>query len=678
MSSDRDHYEAYYAEKLWRLLPAVYRAEDTDRFDRPGPLRELVDRLGAQAAVVRRSIDRLWEDQSIETCDAWAIAYIADLLATRLVAFMDERGRRLDVARTIAYRRRKGTVGLLEELAADVTGWDARVVEFFRRLGRTRHLFDPPVGDDRGQLVAEGLIGPRTGTPAGGLADLRHAHGALQTQTAFDEFAHTADVRRGVGRTGWHNVPRLGVFLWRLRGFGVGPVTPVPVLGHPGHFTFDPTGRGVPLFARGRQGGADPFGAWVSPAEWQLPGPISRPIWDDTDARHGLYPDSLAVSHQTMAGDNLLAASDLVICPEQGRFRLADPAPAGPLHASYHYGFFSEIGAGPYDRRGLRPPGMPDVPPVRSYQAGEPLTGLPVAGTAEIGDSLTYEGAADVTGIAWLALRAGEGKRPLIRLSAPWAFSGLYFESELDLEGLFISGDDIVVRGMFSAVTLRGCTLDPGTAAPPGAPGPLARAVDGRDLVPCRLRIEGYVRRLVLERCVAGPIRVGAGGRVDALTITDSIVQAIDAGPALGLDETDATLSRCTVLGDVGVHRIDASESILAGAATVVDAQRGCVRFSAWVRGSVLPRQFESVRIAPGARLFAATDFGRPDYALLLPGADAAVGEPADGTILEGAEDGSEMGAFAREKAAIKRRGLLLKLEEFLPVGLIPVVIEVT
>src|SRR3954468_10637360 len=140
-----DRYAEYYASKLWKLIPAVYRSLDSEPAE-PGPLAEIVNRIGAQAAVLRRSIDRLWQDQSIETCDDWVIAYIGDLLATNLVASLDARGQRLDVAKTIYYRRRKGTVAILEELASDITGWDAKVVEFFRRLGRTRHNFDPTIG----------------------------------------------------------------------------------------------------------------------------------------------------------------------------------------------------------------------------------------------------------------------------------------------------------------------------------------------------------------------------------------------------------------------------------------------------------------------------------------------------------------------------------------------------
>jgi len=46
--------------------------------------------------------------------------------------------------------------------------------------------------------------------------------------------------------------------------------------------------------------------------------------------------------------------------------------------------------------------------------------------------------------------------------------------------------------------------------------------------------------------------------------------------------------------------------------------------------------------------------------------------------ISAGAEDGSEMGAFARDKNPIKERGLLIKYQEFMPAGLVPVIVYVT
>src|SRR5579863_8229016 len=99
MSEVDDGYDGYYAERLWQLLPAVYRTSDTDSFVTPGPLRELLNRIGAQVAVVRRSIDQLWADQSIEACDDWVISYLGELVGTNLVAQLDARAQRLDVAK---------------------------------------------------------------------------------------------------------------------------------------------------------------------------------------------------------------------------------------------------------------------------------------------------------------------------------------------------------------------------------------------------------------------------------------------------------------------------------------------------------------------------------------------------------------------------------------------------
>jgi hypothetical protein len=90
------------------------------------------------------------------------------------------------------------------------------------------------------------------------------------------------------------------------------------------------------------------------------------------------------------------------------------------------------------------------------------------------------------------------------------------------------------------------------------------------------------------------------------------------------------------------------------------------------------------VAVTQGAALFASTDFGRPDYCQLPGTVDAAIlpptgpPPPAPPTIAAGAEDGSEMGAFAREKNPIKERGLLIKYQEFMPAGLVPVLIYVT
>ncbi len=830
---DSDNYQAYYQDKLWKLLPAVYRTLDTDSFSTPGPLREMVNRVGAQAAVVRRAIDRLWEDQSIETCDDWVIPYIADLLATNLVASLDARGQRLDVANTIYYRRRKGTLAILEEIAADITGWDAHVVEFFRRLGRTRHNFDPPLtvaagtADPAGTLsleLDEQLLGFWTNTGAGGWADLRNVYGAAKAHTAYDEYFHTADFRLGVDRVGWHNIPRLGVFLWRLISFPAGqttvdPSTPVPMTACPGQYSFDPTGRQVPLFAAATRTESASYGDnWVSPQEWQLPGPIAAALMQaalNDPQTIPLYaalaadgvtviPNSMGVFTESASGYSLIDVSHFLdpatgrstIFPELGRFSVANP-PAGPFFVTYHYGFASTIGAGQYDRRlpGVAQPVLPA--PSTTIEGGNPVAVLTPTGTTTIDDSLTYTNVADVSGIQNVALQAAAQKRPVFRMpftsgAGTWTFSGAA-GSTLVIAGLLISGGDIVLSGQFASVTFSCCTLDPGNA---GDGAVFAQSVDQRDLRPCRLWIEGEIGQLNFDRSITGPVRTRNGGNVETLSANDSILQGIrtsaygvltadDVGdpvdlalnlrasaalavflrgslssagqsalaawngssplsaalladlvaalntalggpsiyqaarfadidlspatqtllasnpseaqlvqlnrmlleeaypvalaqPALALAAGEADLSRCTVLGRLFVHRLQASECILDEFGVVDDSQHGCVRFTAWAQGSVLPRQYESVRISDRSPIFTSRQFAQPGYSQLAASADAAILGPAGSTILAGAQNGSEMGAFARDNNPIKDRSLLIKYQEYMPLGLVPVLVHVT
>jgi hypothetical protein len=807
----QDAYEARYADKLWSLVPAVYRAADSETIDGDGPLRELLNRIGASMAVVRRSIDRLWEDQSIETCDSWVIPYIAQLLATNLIPAMDPRGQRLDVANTIYYRRRKGTVALLEQLGHDVTGYETRVIEFFRRLARSRHNLDPPIGrpasapDPTAALTLqrlEQLTGLLTGTPAGGWADLRVPLGAALTGTAFDEYAHRLDVRYGRGALGWYGIPKVGFFLWRTVALRVDRATPVPVTGCAGHFAFDPTGRQIPLFTAAARGPNDYGESWLPVPVWQLPMPLTDALWKAVTAPAGptRYPDPNAI---TLWGASLSASAtdsgavmpvDLVqVWPEVGRLQLLPGAPA-EVEVGYHYGLFSAIGAGPYDRRqpGVQPP--VDPPPITSIP-GKSGTTLPQAiaalgdaGTIVITDGLTRTAVADPpVGIQNVTIRASDEGRAVIRPAAgtEWVFTG--DNGTLRLEALLISGADLVLRGPFTDVVLSCCTLDPGTSGSLRSPPTIWDvSVDGRDLSPVTVWVEGTVRSLTVDRCITGPIRTRAAGVIETLTVSNSVVQGLPSvapgslthlrdadalrnalthprdalstwlagqigetainspdpravitalqtvidGPliytgdrfadrlllastraaatatptptgaalqalnrellaeayplaladaAIATDAGVVELTRCTVLGNAYLHRLQCSESILDDVATVQNAQDGCVRFSAWATDSDLPRRYESVQISPGAPIMVSRRFGEWGYAQLDDGADSAIIDGNTGvtpSLLTGSHDGSEMGAFCRDNAAVKDRSLLIKLQEYLPVGLSPVLIH--
>jgi hypothetical protein len=714
MTSDR--YVEYYDAKLWQMLPAIYRALDsvareTTDPPEPGPLREMVRRVAVQAAVLRRSVDRLWEDQSIETCDDWIIPYIGDLVATQLVACLDPAGKRRDVAKTIYYRRRKGTVGLLEELASDIASRDARLVEFFRRLSRTRHNFDPPIArldagaDGAAAIVVEGLIGASTATPMGGYADLRNVYGASRAGSAFDEYFYTADFRRGRQSVGWHNIPKAGVFIWWLKTFALPPSTPVQYKQCPKPvYTFDPTGREVPLFSATRRA-SDAFGEhWVSPKEWELPGPIDQTLFDREHAN--LYPDPLPADPSepfalaVKDGGTPVALSAVAIAPADGRFYLPGGA-TGTLTVTYNYAFGSEIGAGPYDQRRGAP--LPKQPaPVKSVTGGGAIAAADIAaidpqGTLLFTDSLTYKlpgNLGGAGGIADVLIQGDNGQRPVIRALAnarpQWTIKGAP-GAKLTLQGLHLVGADLVLTGEFALVQIRCATLDPGNTGAELTPAAaFATAADGQTLWPTRLFVEAKIADLMIAQSITGPIRTRKGGRIETLRIDDSIVQALPeklgdkALPAIASDSGKTRLSRTTVLGRLAVHRLDASECIIDDVTRAEDAQSGCIRFSAYAAGSVVHQPYESVTVAPLAELFRSRDFGRPHYARLRDTADQAIipgsaGASVAGTsIMAGAEDGSEMGAFCREKTPLKRRGLNQKFAEFMPIGQVPVWIDAT
>jgi len=212
-----DGYVAYYTEKIWNLIPAEYRRADFVA-ENPGVLRAFVEVLASQAAVLRRSGDRLWDDVFIDLCDDWAVPYLGDLVGTRLISALDRRGRRVDVAKTIYYRRRKGTLRVLEELIGDITGWDGTVTESFRSLARMRHGLDP---------APEPLAGRYSRTPPGGWADLRRPFASTLADGPFDEYAHTPDVRRQRGFQGRWNIPKIVFHLFRLTSYRVTGATAV-------------------------------------------------------------------------------------------------------------------------------------------------------------------------------------------------------------------------------------------------------------------------------------------------------------------------------------------------------------------------------------------------------------------------------------------------------------------
>jgi hypothetical protein len=772
-----DGFERYYTEKLWSWIPEVYRDLDgqDDNPDR-GTLRALIELVADQAAVMRRDIDRLWDDQQIALCDDWAVSYIGSLLGTRPVSEQNRRGQRVAVARTLYYRRRKGTLPVLEALIRDIGDLDGAVVEGFRRLGRSRHRLDPEIPS---------LEGPVTRTPPGGTADLRSTRISDIVNGPFDDLAHTADVRRLRGPYGRFNVPKLNFHFYRLQAFEVRLATPVDLAD--GRFTLDPSGREIALFQpRNRPDEGEP---WRPVREWEIPAPLTcrrlnasrfaltpeevpgdltdelaawagftfrteaafRRLLDDrlTPAQRNLvlsdlleaalnegspkfhlWPGAVSLAigdnagaapllrHQALGAD--LSAWGAGVTVEPDRRALVDPArgrvlataaiaPGNALFAQrYHFGLVNPVGAGPFDRSGEL---APDAAVTGTLPAGAVNTdgfftdpgpvdpvALPVSGIHRVPTSKTYVpdlGASQAwADVGPLTLEAADGERPYLRFEPPAGDPVVTITAaagdeppDLVLDGLWLGlrppdltpvalADPtdpcpvvparIVLDGAFRHVVLRHCTVDPG--------GEQAR-VDPLQCLPIpavTLEIRGQVDRLVIDRCITGPIfeatTTGDPCSAREIVVCDSIVQSLDpAVSAISSRIASLDLRRSTVFGTITVNRLYASEALIQGLVRVTDNQNGCFRFSATDAhpDRRLPPQFESHLIESGIpnHAFVSRRFGDPGYAQL------AATAPRE--IMQGAENRSEIGVFNRRILAIRAADLEGKIAEFLPFGLI-------
>ncbi len=425
----------------------------------------------------------------------------------------------------------------------------------------------------------------------------------------------------------------------------------------------------------------------------------------------------------------LLKSDELGIDPELGRFALAvnDPILTAPLpgdapfssHAltvDYVEAFSGRVGARTFDR-GLdtaAPPTIlvsqsgdaaslsaPNIPNNRLVSSLASALAVAVNNDViEIADSATYLAPAEIVFqnpvVKNLTIRAAAGQRPCLSFytaaGAPTT-SSFRIRSPLDsleINGLLISGGPVEIESNVKQFNLLGCTLDPRSANA----GWSLRASDS-DL--------NHQAVYLVCRSITGGLRIGAG--LDRLIVADSIVDqqgsvaigelpfivspppiASIVSPPVSVTSTPTTsnvlqLERVTVLGRIECDVLQASECLLNEPAVVDDQQSGCIRFSRWERGSILPRRFQCVPTEAQARdtppnrrclpaQFNSLRFGRPDYAQL-----GAMRQPE---ILSASESGAEVGAFASELNQIRLANLLVKLREFMPVSLTAVVVAET
>jgi len=650
-----------------------------------GPLASLIAVLAEQLAVLQEDLDQLYDDQFVETCADWAVPYIGDLIGYRALHGVTAKiaSPRAEVAHTIAYRRRKGTVVVLEQLARDVTGWDATAVEFFQRVIVTQYM-----NHRRPHCLAA--------------PDLRQWKPLERLATAFDSIAHTIDVRRIVSGRGRYNIPNVGLFLWRLSAYPLSRSPAVRVDDR--RWRFHPLGIDQPLCTSPAT--EDQITQLATPLN--VPEPISRRVLDahladyytgaDNIGRSlRLYEDSSGtfqpvataairvcnLADQGASWANLPPAGKYVVDPTLGRIALPPGLPAGTrVRVDFHYGFSGDLGGGEYDRAASfdvaeTPPQLLRVPDDHpTIQAA--LTALGGAGVVEITDSGRYEESLSIHAAAnqRVELRAANLQRPTLVLGAELALSG-DAGAEIRLNGLLISGQRLhVAAGAGNALHklhVSHCTLVPGLALAP-------------DCTPVSPNEPSLIAELAdleigIERSILGGLRVAAAAKVGATdsiidaTTTTRVAYAAPDGIAAG---APLTLNACTVIGKVHALTLPlVSNSILLAdfasgdpwTAPIIAARRqeGCVRFSYVPLQARVPRRYQCLPESAKAPELALPRFTSLRYGFAAYGQLAT---SAGARLLTGADDEGQPGAFHFLYQPQRETNLRVRLDEYLRVGL--------
>ncbi len=693
------------ADRLYRLLPAVHRLRDAAQGE---PLKALIAVLAEQVEVLEEDLDQLYDDQFIETCAPWVAPYLGDLIGYRPLHGVAPRvsSPRAEIANTIGYRRRKGTAAMLEQVARDVTGWHACVVEFFQRLATT-------------QNVNHVRRGNRT-------ADLREWEPLERLDTPFDRLAHTVDVRRVAAGRGRYNLPNIGIFLWRLDSFGWTDARPRAL--DERRFWFSPLGVDEPLFTRPAPK-ADRAGLST---RLNVPDPIGRRTlanyandYYGSDRSFLVIVEGAPVPVERLIGCDLSDTPNgswaqhprdrIGIDPVLGRIAFPrDEPPPADVRVNFHHGFSAALGGGEYDRTATIEETFTRA---GVWQVGVSARRAPVAGElfATLQEAIEAwnaqpPGTVGVIAIMYsdtyredLAIVLPDDSRLLI-VAAEWPeaiLSGIGHArvpgnfnavgcrphlrgnvavrgaggrgGHLVLNGLLVEGALDVAAEPLAGLALEHCTLVPGRGF----------SREGYPLAPREpsLVVASPTAVLQIDHSITGGVRLATESEA---TVTASIVDAT-SGCGVAFAAPDGfgpggtlRIEASTVIGKIHTQWLElANNTIFSARLAAHDAwaapllsvrrQSGCVRFSFLPPGARTPRRYQCQprdeedrpRVTPR---FSSLRYGEPGYAQL------SVRSAPE--IFRGADDESEMGAFHDLFEPQRIANIGVRLDEYLRFGL--------
>lgn len=690
---------------LAALLPRWHLLRDAEEGE---PLRALLAVVAEQLDRVRDGVEQGYDDLFVETAAPWVLPYLGDLVGYRtlpgyervLTAGLHEGGRaalaeavapRADVAATVAARRRKGTLHLLEEISEQVAGLPARAVELSRLVAHSQSvkLFRDAAAE-RGRLL-----------------DLRDGSALALAGGPFDTTARTVDIRRANSsrRQGGWTPAGVALFVWRLKAYALTSSPAYCIDRARNLYTFSILGNDSPLVT---EPVPEPSPTHIATVD-NVPAFITRRLLHDRLLDY--YGPGKSFVIRRDGEDKPVPPSDIVVAdlsdwryrpkrgqiavdPELGRIAFgARAAPRQGVWVDYHYASGADMGGGEYER-----PDRVDRPDAAFYRVGpgQPYRQIMDAyrawrhdrraertgpdGIIEITHSGAYQEQLDfdLDPGDRLELRAAEGTRPVMRLldwysNRPDALNiravaddcAPHERPRIVLDGLLVAGRGINVTGPMGAVVVRHTTLVPGWSLEPECE---PHSPDEPSIV-----LERTTACLQVEHSVLGTIEV-IGDEVgeDPLDIhlRDSILDATGhdrealSAPDCRLAHAVLHAHRTTVIGEVHTHAVEIAEnSVFTGKLQVARRGTGCLRYSYVPTGSRTPRRHRcQPDLTPGVRpLFAAVRYGTPWYGQLADGC------PEE--LRRGADDGAETGAFHDLYRPQREDGLRARLAEYTPAG---------
>jgi len=596
---------------LFSLLPALYSLRDAQLAASAGyeigPLQSLLSVVEEQIAIVEENIAQLYDDLFIETCAPWVVPYIGDLIGYKqingIASAVDSP--RAEVANTIGFRRRKGTVPVLEQLARDATGWGAHAVEFFQVLATTQCV--------RNHIRPQNYYAP----------NLRSWKPREFMDTGFDKTAHKVDVRRipaapdedplpgGLGR---YNVQNIGIFLWSLNAYALTEVPATAVTGSSQCFRFSTLGADAPLFHQATElqeettalaepsnvpdrltrhllchdiraiaeKGASPvyYGPGLSLAIYRNGSlqDASRILVTDLSGHDGSWAN---LSHLSDLTNLPAGANTIAVDPRLGRIAIPPP-PAGtkPSFSTFCcYGFNAAIGGGEYPRAATFT-ASPEQAIVRvpgDYASiHDALAALPGDGVVEVSTSGVCSEPAgldvSVRANGHIELRAADGSRPTLILGETISVTG-GSGGQFNLNGFLITyappqaaskppaallHSPAIKANELANLGITHCTFVPGWALESNG-GPRAGSSGKLTYAGPALLVDSSGLAVTIAQSILGPLYLNGESTASLTdTILDAsdttavaIVASIDTATNAPVASGALTMNGCTVIGKV-------------------------------------------------------------------------------------------------------------------------------